>query len=66
MELAPLTEAPTRGLLNDNAYGKDVTALRHLIQLLEAEGAEGVSMRLPQLFGQRLGINSVGLVGIQT
>jgi hypothetical protein len=26
---------PTRGLLNDNAYGKDVTALRKLIQLLE-------------------------------
>lgn len=27
---------PTRGLLNDNAYGKDITPLRRLIQVLEA------------------------------
>ena len=27
--------APRRGLLNDNAYGKDVTALRRLVLLLE-------------------------------
>lgn len=27
--------APRRGLLNDNAYGKDITALRRLVLLLE-------------------------------
>jgi hypothetical protein len=33
---APEKGGTTRGLLNDNAYGKNITALRRMIQLLEA------------------------------